>query len=82
MVMVWHHFYPNWVIRWLTNMCRKFSTAPANSTAAANSNDNFSENFVHEINSTAQYYPRKYGIVSYGTYFVTYFVCNLRYALL
>ena len=56
-----HHFYSNWVICWLMKMCHLFSNAPANSTAAANSNDNLSENFVHEINSTAQYYPRKYG---------------------
>ena len=44
-------------------MCRKFSTAPANSSAPANSADKISENFVHEINSTAHYYPRKYGTV-------------------
>ena len=43
-------------------MCRKFSTAPANSSAPANSADKISENFVHEINSTAHHYPRKYGI--------------------
>ena len=60
-VVIWRHFYPNWVIFWLMKMCHSFSNAPANSTAAAKGNDNFSENIVHEINSTAQYYPRKYG---------------------
>ena len=38
--MVWHHFLPNWVIRFLIKMYHSFSNAPANSNAAANSNDN------------------------------------------
>ena len=36
--------------------------APSNNTAPANSSDKIVKNFMFEINSTAQYYSRKYGI--------------------
>ena len=37
------------------------NSAPTNSSAAANNSDKFCNNFIHKINSSAQYYSRKYG---------------------
>ena len=39
----------------------KINGAPSNNAAPANSSDKIFKNFIFEINSTAQYYSRKYG---------------------
>ena len=43
----------------------KINGAPLNNTASANSSDKIFKNVMLEINSTAQYYSRKYGTVKF-----------------
>ena len=45
----------------------KINGAPSNNTAPANSSDKIFKNFMIEINSTAQYYSRKYGSLTKPT---------------